>query len=541
MGRCSIGRRVLLIGCVLLFVLTGCSSWSGQPVTPSSEPAAADPSSTEAQAGTTASVTGLPAGQQAQITNTGPAPVPPVGQPPGPTPGPVTSPTHGGAPAGLAFFSDVYSIGPSGPLATPAHVRLPLHTAASNNTAVFGATREDPSQPWQYLPATLAPDGRSVAFDTTHFSFFTVVGYNLNQVAQEFKDDFIDGLDAGATQNDIPRPTCPDEQGARSDGYRITSSTTDTVYWCLGRDAGRRMLKVANHRRYPLQILHPELPNLTNPHDYLAFPALSRFGSGPYTILAPGVTATFNAELPPGHTGRIQTELDGVGQSLYALQTGVESLVAILTRFGAGSDIEAVEAVDRLLQTRSCADSLDKGGGAVVAGCFTPTQLIAALGAKAVLIVPLMIFGPVLSFLRSEWNTLVDQFNHHDQYRIVIQHAQPTVTLAAFAGDWTGHTRSLSISPSGVGKESVDDGCCSRVFDLTFQLSALQGSSPAHATATATITTVTVGPGWDASLGKPPAVGDRGTVSVDGGVITDHLVDVFYCNAAEDEKGTCGL
>ncbi len=120
--------------------------------------------------------------------------------------------------------------------------------------------------------------------------------------------------------------------------------------------------------------------------------------------------------------------------------------------------------------------------------------------------------------------------------------APPTsaVTLAAFTGLWTGHTRSLTISASGLGHEHTDDGCCEPVIDLTFQLSNPQGTSPTHVTATATVTAVQIGPGWDPAV-QPPVVGQHGTVSIDGGLITDHLSNTYFCNKAEDAKSTCGV
>src|SRR6185312_10745569 len=124
--------------------------------------------------------------------------------------------------------------------------------------------------------------------------------------------------------------------------------------------------------------------------------------------------------------------------------------------------------------------------------CFSPQQMITAFGAKAVLLVPLMVLGPIVSFLHSEWNALVDQFNHHDKYVIKVVRAGSTVTLAAFAGQWYGHTRGLVISPSGAGQETIGDGCCDPVIDLGFQLSNVTGTDPTHAMATATVTSVEV-------------------------------------------------
>jgi hypothetical protein len=469
-------------------------------------------------------VTGLPDGQIAEVTIADGAE--------SPAPDPST---------GLTALSEVYSVGPSGQLAAPAHVTIPLTEPATSDTAVFAATREDAAHDWEYLPATLSADGTTASFDVSHFSLLGLIGYNVGQLFESFKKDFLDGLAGDALANDTDKPICNREVDARADGYHITSSNGDTVFWCFGiDDTGRRVLQVHNHRRYPLQVLHPNMQTLANPHDYLALSSLSRLASGGYAIIKPGATAVFNADLGPGGSEGIRTEMDGFGQSLYALQTGVETLFSILTRFGA-KDLEgAMKAMDTLVSLRSCADSLDKGGGAYFASCFTPDQMITAFGAKAVLLVPLVILGPLLSFVRSEWNALVDTWTQHDKYVVAITRDKAQVTLANFTGPWSGHTRQLEISADGRGHEHIDNGCCDPMIDLTFNLSGPQGPDPQHATATATVTAVQVG-NWDTSyLGPAPQVGDTGTFTIDGHVITDSLTQTEYCDDVAGAAGTCG-
>ncbi|MDT7568431.1 MAG: hypothetical protein QOG76_7055, partial [Pseudonocardiales bacterium] len=110
-------------------------------------------------------------------------------------------------------------------------------------------------------------------------------------------------------------------------------------------------------------------------------------------------------------------------------------------------------------------------------------------------------------------------------------------TFTAFAGDWIGHTRSLTISSSGHGEEHVNDGCCTTLLDMTFQLSAPRGSGPAHATATATVLTLDLHGNNDPNS---PRVGQRGTFSISDGVLTDQLNQVTFCNNTQQVAGTCG-
>lgn len=114
----------------------------------------------------------------------------------------------------------------------------------------------------------------------------------------------------------------------------------------------------------------------------------------------------------------------------------------------------------------------------------------------------------------------------------------PAGGLALFAGSWSGHTRSLTISAAGVAVEHVGDGCCDPQFDLTVQLTNPSGTT-ANATADARVTAVHIYPGFPASQPRP-YVGQRGTFTLRNGILTDNLVGVFYCDAVQGAKGSCG-
>lgn len=110
-------------------------------------------------------------------------------------------------------------------------------------------------------------------------------------------------------------------------------------------------------------------------------------------------------------------------------------------------------------------------------------------------------------------------------------------SFAAFAGEWVGHTRTLAVSPSGRGEEHVNDGCCTTVLDMTFQLSAPRGTGHAHATATATVLTLDLHGYHDPGS---PRVGQRGTVSIADGVLTDGLSNITFCDQTQLAQSTCG-
>ena len=330
-------------------------------------------------------------------------------------------------------LSHVYSLTPGGPLPQPATVTIPLTAPAPAAEAVFVATRETATQPWTYLPAELSPDRTTVSFTTTHFSLFSVLRYDLGQLIAEFKKDFIDGFDGGLTQT-VDKPQCPSEDAARQDGYSITSDSTNTVYWCFGVVAsGKRILKVTNNRRYPLELQHPNMDVLDNGVDLTQLSQLSRLVSGTRAIVVPGGTVTFNADLHAGGSEGIQTDLDGVGQLLYAMQVGVNALLQILTRFGAGSGKKAIGSVNTLIGSGSCLASVGHGSGTIISSCLSPKQIVDAFGPVGLLLAPIMVAAPVVAFFQESVNGIVDQWNGHSIYRIVISRpVVPTqiVTLA---------------------------------------------------------------------------------------------------------------
>ena len=550
---------------------------------------------------------------------------------------------------GLDQLSRSYLLTPSGPLPVLGTVSLPLEKRAPQNEAVLVATSESPDGPWTYIPAALSPDRRSVAFATGHFSWFTVIGYDLTDLASTFKSDFVDALDGGATSVGAPKPTCSGSAVAAAAGYSVKSSTTDTIYWCLDMSGPDAVISLTDNRRYPLEVAHPGF-SVTKQGSSVW--TLSRFVSGSYAILSANANMTLAAQLVPGADAAISTQMDGLGQSIYALQTGVEAMLAILTRFGAvpRAETEADQVVQnadtasKFLAIPRCASALGQGSGALVADCFSPSDVLQAFGTKGLLIAPIMAIAGVVNFFHSEMNALVDQFDNHDKYDIilsrtkdlatctstalmaavdgyvaghglvsyqsagvptcrggwavmpaapvqngqaigaanVIAQAVPTpdggarwavaligegyvcsqlptgavtalgaaadcITVQApppapygpFPGTWGGHTRGLTISSSGAAQESVNDGCCNTVIDVTYQLSNVQQRGVTW-TATAAVTGVTLGNEW-AGLGQPaPTAGQTFTLTLTAGVIVSSLLNTTYCDTSQQMAGTCG-
>jgi hypothetical protein len=110
------------------------------------------------------------------------------------------------------------------------------------------------------------------------------------------------------------------------------------------------------------------------------------------------------------------------------------------------------------------------------------------------------------------------------------------VETAAFAGRWVGHDRLVTISPTGMGKDFVGDGCCTTVLNTSFTIigTSMSGSSEI---ATVTVLTFTAGSEYQ---GTPLKAGDTATLKLAGGVLTDSFGKNTFCDAVQEVKGTCG-
>jgi hypothetical protein len=352
----------------------------------------------------------------------------------------------------VQVLSRTYQLTPSGPLAHPQLVTLPLSRPAPAGWVVFAATAESGRGPWGYLPARLSRDRRSVTFATTHHSVFTVIGFDLAKLIRMFESGFLDGLDGNATTT-VAQPSCPDQAEART-GYQIASSSGPAVYWCLGEDSsGQRILRVVNDRRYPMEVQHPGLTVAERPViDYTQLSSLSHLLSGRDSILAPGGQIGYGVSLPAGYEAGVQTDVDGLGQGLYALQTGVNALLEILTRFGEGGASKSVTAISDALGDAACADALAAGNpGGILPSCFSPAELVDGFGPVGILLAPIVAAGSVVAFFESEWQGLHDILTRQDTYRIVVSRAALLPDhCGAVHQNGTSHSLNVTVTSGSV-------------------------------------------------------------------------------------------
>ena len=351
------------------------------------------------------------------------------------------------APVALAVrFSPTYKLTHVATLPAPMSIRFTLARRVPSGFVLYAVTR-DGRAPWRVIPATVSGKGRYATVRVSHLSLFSFFGVDAAALLREVKQGVIDGLLGGATAEASP-PRCANEHAARSNGYAIQSTNGSTVYWCFGIENNERVLKVVNNRRYALLVAHPGLSVISPGSFHLEAATLARIGSGNRTVLAPRDEAVFKADLAAGGRAGITTDFDGLSQSLFQLQFGVDTAVSIATKLKIFKGT-AIDVFKTFLDLRSCASAIGGTGGEIIQKCFTPSQIIKAFGFKGLLLAPLMIAGPFLAFFRSEFNSLGDQLNGRSHYAILVRHnAPPTAPTTTAIPTTTGVAPTATAAPT---------------------------------------------------------------------------------------------
>jgi hypothetical protein len=113
----------------------------------------------------------------------------------------------------------------------------------------------------------------------------------------------------------------------------------------------------------------------------------------------------------------------------------------------------------------------------------------------------------------------------------------PKASLSTFVGHWGGHTRGLRISADGRGNEYADSGCCTRAYDLSFQIETVTGTI-GRATATYRVTRFKRHPTFDTPVMH---TGQMGELRLSNGVVTNRESDDYFCSdPAWAATGVCG-
>lgn len=328
-------------------------------------------------------------------------------------------------------------------LPATATVEMPA-SGADDGQAVIVVTSEDPDGPWRPVEVTVS-DGRA-RFEVEHFSFFSLLRVSrefLERVVREVFEGFTAEVFTSAEQ-----PRCVDEEGARSEGWSITSNGPETLKWCFGRDDEGRFVHVANNRRYPLALATPSGtwtfdssgPRLSL--EVLSEAAQTRW-AGAAAILVSQETTTFRIiEIAEGGSGRIRTEYDGLTHVVGSIQYAAEAFVAILSRFGLVPIRGGANAlVAGLVGARPCLDAILTGDGvasvsSVISKCFDAGVLSELVGGGVAGVIAglAVAVGGFIGFLAQSASALVDQFTGRDAYSITVTPEEPPADPAPLGG-----------------------------------------------------------------------------------------------------------
>ena len=343
----------------------------------------------------------------------------------------------------------------------------------------------------------------------------------------------------------VKRPTCTDVDAARKDGYTVASNKSKTLFWCFGLEKDKRVVTVVNRRLAPLQVLHPDVPVTKAPRTAKGYAAWTGVLGTQNTFLAPGRSATFDADLDPDAELSLTAGSGREGLSLRLLQATARALALRIEAFGAGT-VDVPTTVSALLARPQCAKTLGTTSDAMVASCLSKRRLVKIFGSRALLLAPLVAAPSFPVFLSKQAETMLKDETDVVK-RIDVRRAAPDFT--GFVGLWGGAYRLLTIDKQGVATERVTDGT-DLIIKLTYQLEespakgqAKGATKPAPKSAASsvktTITSVKVG---NPKLvnGRTPRVGDTGTVTVSKGVLTPPYLGKNYCDRAAMKKGTCG-
>jgi hypothetical protein len=320
-------------------------------------------------------------------------------------------------------IGEVVEITTDGTVEDGATVTVDAGERIEDDEIVVVVTAKSDDGPWEPLPVTVA--GTQVTASIEHLSLFSFLRFpDPTDIVEELFNDITSNLFAAATP-----PSCDDEEGARTDGYEITSEGPDVLMWCLGRDGADRYLRVVNNRRYPV-IVSSSLPVREADETRSLGDRLSGALAGDRIAFPPRAQVTYAADLEPGSDALVNAEFDGLANSLYQLQVGVELAGAFLTRFGTHE--AAPLTIERLLSDAGCVDALVADApGRILTSCLDYDGLSALFGSLgAAVATPIILTAGVLTFFQTASGSLWDEIRGRDNYTITVVRSRPVRVVA---------------------------------------------------------------------------------------------------------------
>lgn len=255
-------------------------------------------------------------------------------------------------------------ITPDGPLPAPVTLKFKLKERVEKHEFVVVATREKGKSEWTYEVPEISEDGIYASLEVTHNSIKWILK-SIWDLPMEFGKEFINGA-TGEFFKKAEKTECDQEDEARKDGYKIESSSHDTLSWCFGMKDGKRILKVTNRKRYPLDIKHPRLEVIHPGDSFIGLGQIARLGSGEFTVLFPHDEAIYGVNLENGQNAYIQSDFyvnSGVAIYFDALERSLLALNTMIINSNMGKELKKEEwhkLMTVILENKDCTNTFAK-------------------------------------------------------------------------------------------------------------------------------------------------------------------------------------
>lgn len=260
-------------------------------------------------------------------------------------------------------LSTPMEITPHGKLQAPVTLRFKLNRALEKGEKVRVIMRDTPTGELRFVDATV--NGGYATVTTDHFSVWQAISTKWREAGEFFRDDFAEFISGGFFQT-VDKPKC-DKQGeknARTENYAITSSNSDTVFWCFEKlGNGKRVLRVTNNEHYALQVNYRNARVFDMGLAQAELPELVRLIKGKnWQILLPGQTMQLYIDpLEFGSKASISTTVSNHARGVYALQAVTTVAMMLRGKFG-GKKVQNLislqkqveEAMDDALTIKNC-------------------------------------------------------------------------------------------------------------------------------------------------------------------------------------------
>jgi uncharacterized OB-fold protein len=360
-------------------------------------------------------------------------------------------------------------ITPGGTLSEPITLRFKLNRTVKNDSTVIIATKETSDGKWVYLAPTISADGQYAIIQTNHLSFWKPI-QSLIDFTSNFKKELINNL-TGDYKATADKPSCKNEPEARKNDYQITSSDKDTLYWCFGVENNKRVLKVVNRKRYPLDLIHPGLTVVSAGHIMANLEQLARFGSGNHTVLFPHDEAVFSLDLAPDHYAYAKSSYSlssGEAVTLDGLESALNVVSGMMPLTGVGTvltETERYKVMDAALQGKDCYNAVaNRNLANLLVDCVGKQGIEHFFGPQTIVSDLFKSIGGLANWFASAISGNVDSISQKADYTITISRgptspSQLGVNLQDLIGGGTADINNISSDSAGMSYTTDQSGC----------------------------------------------------------------------------------